>query len=65
MQIPDRRLALLALLGMVNYTPTWFRPAAACAPARSPTATATCCSRPTDQPPTTERTTMSATATTS
>jgi hypothetical protein len=23
---PDRRLALLALLGMVNYTPTWFRP---------------------------------------
>ena len=24
--IPDRRLALLALLGMVNYTPTWFRP---------------------------------------
>jgi TetR/AcrR family transcriptional regulator, cholesterol catabolism regulator len=23
--IPDRRLALLALLGMVNYTPTWFR----------------------------------------
>jgi AcrR family transcriptional regulator len=26
MKIPDRRLALLALLGMVNYTPTWFRP---------------------------------------
>ncbi len=26
MAIPDRRLALLALLGMVNYTPTWFRP---------------------------------------
>jgi AcrR family transcriptional regulator len=26
MRIPDRRLALLALLGMVNYTPTWFRP---------------------------------------
>jgi AcrR family transcriptional regulator len=26
MEIPDRRLALLALLGMVNYTPTWFRP---------------------------------------
>jgi AcrR family transcriptional regulator len=26
MQIPDRHLALLALLGMVNYTPTWFRP---------------------------------------
>jgi AcrR family transcriptional regulator len=25
MAIPDRRLALLALLGMVNYTPTWFR----------------------------------------
>jgi len=24
--VPDRRLALLALLGMVNYTPTWFRP---------------------------------------
>jgi TetR/AcrR family transcriptional regulator, cholesterol catabolism regulator len=24
--IPNRRLALLALLGMVNYTPTWFRP---------------------------------------
>ena len=24
--IPDRRLALLALNGMVNYTPTWFRP---------------------------------------
>jgi hypothetical protein len=23
---PDRRLALLSLLGMVNYTPTWFRP---------------------------------------
>jgi len=22
----DRRLALLGLLGMVNYTPTWFRP---------------------------------------
>jgi AcrR family transcriptional regulator len=22
----DRRLALLALLGMVNYTPQWFRP---------------------------------------
>jgi AcrR family transcriptional regulator len=26
MKIPDRRLARLALLGMVNYTPTWFRP---------------------------------------
>jgi len=26
MAIPDRRLALFALLGMVNYTPTWFRP---------------------------------------
>lgn len=26
MRFPDRRLALLALLGMVNYTPTWFRP---------------------------------------
>jgi AcrR family transcriptional regulator len=26
MRIPDRRLALLALLGMVNYTPQWFRP---------------------------------------
>jgi len=26
LEIPDRRLALLALLGMVNYTPTWFRP---------------------------------------
>jgi len=26
MIVPDRRLALLALLGMVNYTPTWFRP---------------------------------------
>jgi AcrR family transcriptional regulator len=25
LDIPDRRLALLALLGMVNYTPTWFR----------------------------------------
>lgn len=25
-RVPDRRLALLALLGMVNYTPTWFRP---------------------------------------
>jgi len=24
--IPDRRLALLALLGMVNHTSTWFRP---------------------------------------
>jgi len=24
--IPNRRLALFALLGMVNYTPTWFRP---------------------------------------
>lgn len=24
MRIPDRRLALLALLGMVNYTPQWF-----------------------------------------
>jgi AcrR family transcriptional regulator len=24
--VPDRRLALFALLGMVNYTPTWFRP---------------------------------------
>ena len=24
--VPDRRLALLALLGMVNYTATWFRP---------------------------------------
>jgi AcrR family transcriptional regulator len=24
--VPDRRLALVALLGMVNYTPTWFRP---------------------------------------
>ena len=26
MRIPDRRLALLALLGMVNYTPQWFHP---------------------------------------
>ncbi len=26
MRIADRRLALLALLGMVNYTPQWFRP---------------------------------------
>ena len=26
MAFGDRRLALLALLGMVNYTPTWFRP---------------------------------------
>ena len=26
MRTSDRRLALLALLGMVNYTPTWFRP---------------------------------------
>ena len=26
MHIPDRHLALLALLGMVNYTPTWFHP---------------------------------------
>jgi AcrR family transcriptional regulator len=25
MRIPDRRLALLALLGMVNYTPQWYR----------------------------------------
>ena len=25
-QFDDRRLALLALLGMVNYTPTWFAP---------------------------------------
>ncbi|HEY1775424.1 MAG TPA: TetR/AcrR family transcriptional regulator [Solirubrobacteraceae bacterium] len=25
LDIPDRRLTLLALLGMVNYTPTWFR----------------------------------------
>jgi AcrR family transcriptional regulator len=25
-EFDDRRLALLALLGMVNYTPTWFRP---------------------------------------
>jgi AcrR family transcriptional regulator len=25
-RFPDRRLALLSLLGMVNYTPTWFRP---------------------------------------
>jgi TetR/AcrR family transcriptional regulator, cholesterol catabolism regulator len=25
MAFADRRLALLALLGMVNYTPTWFR----------------------------------------
>ena len=25
-EFADRRLALLALLGMVNYTPTWFRP---------------------------------------
>lgn len=25
-EVADRRLALLALLGMVNYTPTWFRP---------------------------------------
>jgi len=24
--VPDRRLTLLALLGMVNYTATWFRP---------------------------------------
>ena len=32
MQIPDRRLALLALLGMVNYTPTWFRPGGRLAP---------------------------------
>jgi AcrR family transcriptional regulator len=24
--LPDRRLALLALLGMVNYTPQWLRP---------------------------------------
>jgi TetR/AcrR family transcriptional regulator, cholesterol catabolism regulator len=24
--VPDRRLALLALLGMVNYTATWLRP---------------------------------------
>jgi AcrR family transcriptional regulator len=24
--VPDRRLARLALLGMVNYTPTWYRP---------------------------------------
>jgi TetR/AcrR family transcriptional regulator, cholesterol catabolism regulator len=27
LEIPDRRLALLALLGMVNYTPQWFHPA--------------------------------------
>jgi TetR/AcrR family transcriptional regulator, cholesterol catabolism regulator len=26
MAFEDRRLALLALLGMVNYTPTWLRP---------------------------------------
>jgi len=26
MRITDRRLALLALLGMVNHTPQWFRP---------------------------------------
>ena len=26
MRFADRRLALLALLGMVNYTPQWFRP---------------------------------------
>lgn len=26
MRIADRRLALLALLGMVNYTPQWYRP---------------------------------------
>lgn len=26
MAFPDRRLALLALLGMVNYTPQWLRP---------------------------------------
>lgn len=25
MRVADRRLALLALLGMVNYTPQWFR----------------------------------------
>ncbi len=25
LEIPDRRVALFALLGMVNYTPTWFR----------------------------------------
>jgi len=31
--IPDRRLALLALLGMVNYTPTWFRPGGRLSPA--------------------------------
>jgi AcrR family transcriptional regulator len=26
LRYPDRRLALLALLGMVNHTPQWFRP---------------------------------------
>ena len=27
MAFADRRLTLLALLGMVNHTPTWFGPA--------------------------------------
>jgi hypothetical protein len=26
MSFADRRLSLLALLGMVNYTPQWVRP---------------------------------------
>jgi hypothetical protein len=26
MRFQDRRLSLLALLGMVNYTPQWVRP---------------------------------------
>ena len=40
MAFEDRGLTLLALLGMVNYTPQWLRPTAASPPTRSPTATA-------------------------
>jgi TetR/AcrR family transcriptional regulator, cholesterol catabolism regulator len=32
MAFDDRRLTLLALLGMVNYTPTWLRPSGRLAP---------------------------------
>jgi hypothetical protein len=41
------RLALSALLGMVNHTAQWYRPArAGSTRPRSPTATSTCCSAP-------------------
>jgi len=45
----DRRLALLALLGMVNHTAQWYRPRGELSPSRSPMATSRSCSAPAER----------------